>query len=68
MDLSVRVRNSLALEYIVSHMIYMLRRSGVRADSLEVDIVAISLFVASKLTAWMRPFQPPADLPLQLIF
>ena len=54
--------------HAVSHMIYMMRRSGVRADSLEMDIVAISLFVASKFTARMRPFHPPADLPLQLVF
>ncbi|KAM6496569.1 hypothetical protein JOM56_007042 [Amanita muscaria] len=41
----------------VSGTIYMLRRSGVGVDSVEVDVMTISPFVASKVTLRLRALQ-----------
>jgi hypothetical protein len=41
----------------VSHKMYMLRRSGACMDSIEVDVVTITPFVASKLAAQMRALE-----------
>jgi hypothetical protein len=49
-------RESLALD-AVSHKLYMLKRSGVDVDSVEVDIMTITPFVASKIAARMRALE-----------
>jgi hypothetical protein len=49
-------RESLALD-AVSDKMYMLKRSGVDVDSVEVDIMTITPFVASKIATRMRALE-----------